>query len=110
VLGLAGQMDPNLAASEYLVQAAQALQSDGVANPTVLQVRGYYNFGPSGAAITTASPDETMTQVMPNVSATTFQNNGVTPSENGQTVGSVCCCCCENEGSGDRYAIAVSLG
>jgi type II secretory pathway pseudopilin PulG len=87
VPGLAGQSDPatqSIAASEYLSQAAQALQSAGVSNPTVLQARGYYNFGPSGAALATADDSELMSQAMPNVSQTTFSNNGVTP---GETVG-----------------------
>jgi type II secretory pathway pseudopilin PulG len=87
VPGLAGQSDPatqSIAASEYLSQAAQALQSAGVSNPTVLQARGYYNFGPSGAALALADDSELMSQAMPNVSQTTFSNNGVTP---GETVG-----------------------
>jgi hypothetical protein len=87
VPGLAGQMDPateSIAASEYLLQGAQALQNAGVSNPTVLQIRGYYNFGPSGAALATAAASQTMAQVMPNVSQATFAKNGVTP---GETVG-----------------------
>jgi hypothetical protein len=87
VPGLAGQSDPStqsIAASEYLSQAAQALQSAGVSNPTLLQARGYYNFGPSGAALALADDSELMSQAMPNVSQTTFSNNGVTP---GETVG-----------------------
>jgi len=87
VPGLAGMTDPateSIAASEYLLQGAQALQAAGVSNPTVLQIRGYYNFGPSGAALATAAAGQTMTEVMPNVSQATFTKNGVTP---GETVG-----------------------
>jgi hypothetical protein len=51
VTGLARQMDPateSIAASEYLLQGAQSLENNGVSSPTVLDVRGYYNFGPQG--------------------------------------------------------------
>ena len=84
VPGLAGQSDPAtqaIAAAEYLKQAAQSLQNNGVANPTVLDVRGYYNFGPSGAAIATADGNATMASVLTNTSAATLANNGITPGE-----------------------------
>jgi hypothetical protein len=85
VPGLAGQMDPateSVAASEYLLQGAQYLQANGVSDPTVLDVRGYYNFGPAGgAAIANASPDATMSSVLYNYSAATLASNGVTPGE-----------------------------
>jgi len=85
VPGLAGQMDPateSIAASEYLLQGAQYLQANGVSDPTVLDVRGYYNFGPAGgAAIANASPDATMSSVLYNYSAATLASNGVTPGE-----------------------------
>jgi hypothetical protein len=85
VPGLAGQMDPateSIAASEYLLQGSQYLQASGVANPTVLDVRGYYNFGPAGgAAIANADPGATMASVLYNTSAATLAANGVTPGE-----------------------------
>ena len=85
VPGLAGQMDPateSIAASEYLAQGAAYLQNHGDANPTVLDVRGYYNFGPAGgAAIATASPDATMASVLSNYSADTLAKNGITSGE-----------------------------
>jgi hypothetical protein len=85
VPGLAGQMDPateSIAASEYLLQGSQYLQANGVANPTVLDVRGYYNFGPAGgAAIANADPGATMASVLYNTSAATLAANGVTPGE-----------------------------
>jgi hypothetical protein len=87
VPGLAGQSDPAtqaIAASEYLKQAAQSLQNNGVSNPTVLDVRGYYNFGPSGAALATADADATMASVLTNTSAATLAANGIT---SGETVG-----------------------
>jgi hypothetical protein len=88
VQGSAGMNDPTteaIAASGYLMQAAQSLESAGISDPTVLQARGYYNFGPAnGVALASASPDETMTQAMPNVSQSTLSANGVAP---GETVG-----------------------
>ena len=83
--GLAGQMDPateSIAASEYLLQGSQYLQANGISNPTVLDVRGYYNFGPSGgAAIANAQPGATMASVLYNTSPATLAANGVTPGE-----------------------------
>jgi hypothetical protein len=85
VPGLAGQMDPateSIAASEYLLQGAQYLQSQGISNPSVLDVRGYYNFGPQGGAqIASASPDQTMASVLTGYSAATLAANGITPGE-----------------------------
>jgi len=60
VPGLAGKMDPatqSIAAAEYERQGAQYLQAHNVANPTVLDVRGYYNFGPGNTA-TIANADD----------------------------------------------------
>ena len=85
VPGLAGQMDPateSIAASEYLLQGAQYLQNNGVSNPTVTDVRGYYNFGPAGgAAIANADSNATMSSVLNNYSAATLAKNGITPGE-----------------------------
>ena len=86
--GLAGQMDPateSIAAAEYLMQGAEALQSAGISDPTVLDTRAYYNFGPTnGVALAMANPSETVAAAMPNVSAATLAANGITP---GETVG-----------------------
>jgi hypothetical protein len=83
--GLAGQMDPateSIAASEYLLQGAQYLQSNGISDPSVMQVRGYYNFGPSnGLALAIADPNETMAAAMPTVSAATLAANGISSGE-----------------------------
>jgi len=88
VSGLAGKMDPgteSIAAAEYLYQGAQALQGAGIDNPTVLQVRGYYNFGPTnGVNLATADDGATMTSVLQNLSSQTLAANGITP---GETVG-----------------------
>jgi hypothetical protein len=88
VQGSAGMNDPTteaVAASGYLMQAAQSLQNAGIADPTVVQARGYYNFGPSnGVQLATASPDTLMSAAMPSVPQGTLAANGVTP---GMTVG-----------------------
>ena len=88
VSGDSGRMDPvteSIAAAGYQIQAVQALQNAGISNPTVLDARGFYNFGPAnGVALATADPSETMAAAMPNVSAATLAKNGVTP---GETVG-----------------------
>ena len=85
VQGQAGMLDPTteaIAASGYLMQANQALQNAGIANPTVLDARAYYNFGPSnGLQLAQASPTETVAQAMPNVSAGTLAANGIKPGE-----------------------------
>jgi len=88
VQGSAGMNDATteaIAASGYLMQAAQTLQNAGISEPTVLQARGYYNFGPAnGVQLATASPDTLMSTVMPNLSQATLAANGVGP---GETVG-----------------------
>ncbi len=88
VSGLAGQNDPatqSIAAAEYLKQGANYLASNGVSDPTVLQVRGYYNFGPqNGANLAQAEDSASISDVMPSMSASTLAANGITP---GETVG-----------------------
>jgi hypothetical protein len=85
VPGLAGQNDPAteaIAAAEYLKQGAQYLESNGVSNPTALQVRGYYNFGPAnGAQLASADDDQLMSSVMPSVSSATLAANGINSTE-----------------------------
>jgi hypothetical protein len=85
VQGSAGQMDPvseSIAASEYLLQGAQYLQAQGISNPSVVDVRGYYNFGPAGgAAIANAPPTATIASVLSMYSPTVLANNGITPGE-----------------------------
>ena len=88
VQGTAGQMDPtteSIAASEYLYQGAHTLQNGGVTNPTVLDVRGFYNFGPqNGVALATAPADQPMSATLAGISSATLAANGITP---GETVG-----------------------
>ncbi len=80
VPGLAGKLDPateSIAAAEYLKQGAVSLQNNGISNPSVLDVRGYYNFGPSaGAAIAKASPDQLISDLVP-LTAAGYKNNGI---------------------------------
>jgi hypothetical protein len=86
--GLAGQNDPatqSIAAAEYLKQGAQYLQSQGVSDPSVLDVRGYYNFGPQGgAAIATADDSDLMSDKLSMYTPNQLAQNGITP---GETVG-----------------------
>jgi hypothetical protein len=85
VPGLAGQNDPAtqaIAAAEYLKQGAQALEAANIPNPTVLDVRSYYNFGGTyGATVASAPDSQTMSSILP---ANFLSGNGITP---GQTVG-----------------------
>jgi hypothetical protein len=85
VEGTAGMTDPTteaIAASGYLMQASAALQNAGITNPTVLDARAYYNFGPTnGIQLASASPSQTMAEAMPNVSQATLSANGITPGE-----------------------------
>jgi hypothetical protein len=82
VQGAAGQSDPTteaIAASGYLMQAAQTLQTDNISNPTVLDTRSYYEFGPTyGAAVATASPTALMSSVVP---SQYLSGNGISNTE-----------------------------
>ena len=83
---LAAQMttknDPasqSIAASRYLLDGAQNLQSAGVANPTTLDVRGYYQFGPAnGAGLAMAPDNQLMTTTLAGLSARTLAANNIT--------------------------------
>jgi hypothetical protein len=85
VQGSAGMNDPTteaIAASGYLMQGGQALQNDGISDPTIMQVRSYYNFGPSaGAAIAQASSSDLMSSYL---SPTAMSQNLIS---SGETVG-----------------------
>jgi hypothetical protein len=88
VQGDAGRMDPAteaIATSGYLIQAVQNLQGAGIADPTVLQVRGYYNFGPAyGAQLAQASDSEPIASVLYGRSQSALAQNGI---RQGETVG-----------------------
>ena len=68
----------SIAAAQYLKDGAQALQAAGIANPSVLDVRGYYNFGPANAAqLASASDNQLMSDALPGLSAATLRANGI---------------------------------
>lgn len=83
VPGLAGKLDPatqSIAAAEYELQGAQYLQAHNVANPTVLDVRGYYNFGPgNAAAIANADASELMSAQISGLTSDQLKANGINP-------------------------------
>ena len=85
IQGTAGMNDPTteaIAASGYLMQANTFLQNAGVADPTVVDARGYYNFGPQyGAQLAQANPDEPIANVLSGMSASSLAANGITPGE-----------------------------
>ncbi|MGI4943869.1 MAG: hypothetical protein ACRYHQ_25450 [Janthinobacterium lividum] len=55
------------------------MQAAGVTNPSVLDVRGYYNYGPANAAsLATAPSNQLMTTTLSGLSAATLQANGIT--------------------------------
>lgn len=84
VPGLAGKLDPateSIAAAEYLKQGAVSLQSNGISNPSVLDVRGYYNFGPGNAVAIANAPDGAlMSSQVSGLSAAQFKSNGIDPA------------------------------
>jgi len=85
---LLGKLDPatqSIAASQELKTAALTLQQAGVANPSIMDVRGAYNFGQGyGVSLARADSSATMSSVLSSYSLATLQSNGITP---GMTVG-----------------------
>jgi len=82
VPGLAGKLDPatqSIAAAEYLRQGAVALQSTNLANPSVLDVRGYYNFGPAPAVNVARAADEAVMSDLVPLTAAQYRANGIVP-------------------------------
>ena len=88
VEGSAGMNDPTteaIAASGYLMQANQTLEGAGVSNPTVLDARGYYNFGPTYAVPLAQAPaSEPIANVLSGMSQSALAQNGISA---GETVG-----------------------
>ena len=82
VQGSAGMTDPTteaIAASGYLLQANTAMQNAGVSNPTALDARAYYNFGPTyGVYVAQAQPTATMSSILP---ASYLAGNGISSTE-----------------------------
>jgi len=84
VPGLAGKLDPatqSIAAAEYMRQGAEYLKMHDVPNPSVLDVRGYYNFGPGNAVSIAQAPDTAlMSAEITGLSASQFRLNGIDPT------------------------------
>ena len=82
VQGAAGMSDPAteaIAASGYLMQANTALTNGGISNPTVLDARAYYNFGPTaGVAIAAAAPSDLMSTY---ISSAAMAGNNISATE-----------------------------
>lgn len=82
VQGSAGMDDPTteaIAASGYLLQANQTLQNLGVSNPTVLDARSYYEFGPSyGSQVASANSSTPLSSILP---PSYLANNGISSTE-----------------------------
>jgi len=82
VPGLAGKSDPatqSIAAAEYLRQGAFALQTNNLSTPTVLDVRGYYQFGPGNASAIARAPDNTVLSNLVPLTPQQYQDNRITP-------------------------------
>ena len=84
VSGPSGINDPAtnaIAAAGYMLQGANALEKQGVVNPTYSQVRGYFQFGPAdGLNVANASPDATLVSVLRHTSTQTLSGNGLSPT------------------------------
>ncbi len=82
--GLTGKSDPytqSVAAAEYLRQGAEALRSPSIPDPTVLDVRGFYNFGPALApSIARASDSVLMSDAATGLTAKQYAANGINPA------------------------------
>jgi len=66
------------AAAQYLKDGASALQKANIPNPTVLDVRGFYNFGPGyGAQLASASDNQLMSTTLSGMSSASLTANGI---------------------------------
>ena len=82
---LAGKMDPAneaIAAAQDLKNAATALQNAGIQNPTVLDVRGSYNFGPAAGQVLAQAPESrNMAELLSSFySPAQLAANGISPT------------------------------
>lgn len=82
VPGSAGMSDPAteaIAASGYLKQASNTLQTAGISAPTVLDARSYYEFGPNyGVQVAQAQSSTLLSNILP---ASFLSSNGITSGE-----------------------------
>jgi len=78
---ITGKNDPasqSIAAAQYLKDGALALRRADVANPSVLDVRGFYNFGPAnGTTLAQASDNQLMSSTLSGLSTATLRANGI---------------------------------
>jgi len=78
---LAGKMDPQneaYAAAQYIEDGVAALQNGNIANPTNVDLRGYYQFGPTaGVAVAAASPGDNLESIV-NLTPAQMAANGIT--------------------------------
>ena len=69
----------SIAAAQYLKQGAVALQRADIANPTTLDVRGYYQFGPANAASIARAPDnQLMASTLTGLPSSALAGNNIT--------------------------------
>lgn len=84
VPGLAGKLDPAtqaIASAEYLRQGAEYLQVHDVPNPSVLDARGFYNFGPGNAvAVAQAEDSALMSYQVSGLTTAQLRANGIDPA------------------------------
>lgn len=67
-----------IAAAQYLRQGAQTLMAAGVSSPTTMDVRGYYQFGPSNAVnIASATDNQLMSTTLTNLSPAALAANNI---------------------------------
>ena len=82
---LAGKMDPAnqaIAAAQDLKNAALALQAAGISSPTVMDTRGYFNFGAAvGSDLARSPADRNMSDILSAYyTPAQIAQNGITPS------------------------------
>lgn len=75
----------SIAASQYLLDGAHSLQAAGIVQPTALDVRGFYQFGPANGPYLAGAPDnQLMVATLTGLSPATLAANNIT---NNTTVG-----------------------
>jgi hypothetical protein len=82
VQGSAGESDPAteaIAAAGYLMQANTALTTAGVTDPSVLDARGYYNFGPNAGVQIAQAPGTAL--MSDYISPVAMQGNNISANE-----------------------------
>ena len=71
----------SIAAAQYLKDGANSLMRAGISNPSTLDVRGFYQFGPAnGASLAGAGDNQLMSTVLTGLSPTTLAANRINGS------------------------------